>query len=120
MLEAVLRLVEAIINAVGPGWTFGYIITGFTLLFLNRLYQNHRRDKWANRAIEEKERTIQRLAQQDREWRIYWMVVSGGITRREAEKIVQENRYFTPEEARSALESGENKAKKGLSKKQKK
>jgi len=102
-LETLGQILDFLIGRFGPNGTIAIFAIGLLALLVYRVYQDRRRDRWAQKAIDGKEETIQRLAASDREWRIYFMI-QAGMTRREAEKIVQENRYLTPKEAREALE----------------
>lgn len=103
-LSPLVTLFDRLVEILGPGWALVYAACFVLLALTWRVVQDRRRDRWANRALEEKEKTVQRLAKEAREWRIYWMIQEGGMTRAEATAIVQENEFRTPHEAREALE----------------
>lgn|SRR5690554_506968 len=104
LIDALRALLEALISRFGPGGTI-LLIGGFFLAFAaRRVYLDWRADRLMNQALAEKERSIQRIADQEREWRVYFMMKDGKMTRREAEKIILRNDASTASESREALE----------------
>ena len=100
LVTAVVELLNLLFQRLGVAGT----ITVFVLLLAYRLWGDHRRDKNYNRALDEKERSIQRLANQERQWRILFLKERSGLEEKEIEDLILRNDFQSPEEARQALE----------------
>lgn len=107
ILEALTFLLELLLREYGPLGSVVVIVglVGVALLVL--LYLDWRRNRWVERALAEKDSTIQRLAASDRQWRQYFMI-QNGMSREEAERLVVENTFVNPGDARRGLEPGGN------------
>lgn len=104
LVTALKGLLAYLISQFGPNGTLILILGAVLFLALRRLYLDHRADSLTTQALEEKERTIQRIANQERQWRLYFLIKEGNLSRKEAEKLVLQNEYSTPKESREALE----------------
>jgi len=105
IIDAIGRLVQVLVETLGPTRTIGLVVILVLFLGARRLYLDYRASKAVNQALEEKERSIQRLNTQEREWRQYFLMEKGGMSREEAERLVLRNEFDTPAEARRALEN---------------
>lgn len=104
LVEAVRALTEYLFTRLGPDRTLLLIFGLFVLLAINRIYTDWRADREANRALEAKEAALQRVASQERAWRVYFLV-QGGMSEAQARRIIEENEYVsTPKAAREGLE----------------
>jgi len=83
---------------------FAIIIILFTA---RRLYSDRRKDKEVNLLIEEKERTIQRLAKEAREYKILYFKKVENWSDEDIEHILMKNDFTDGVEARKHME-GEN------------
>ena len=103
LLQETGRLLDFLIERFGADKTLWLIIGTVVFLAVRRLYLDWRAERVLNRLLEEKERSIQRVANQERQWRIYFLMHMG-MSREEAERLIVQNVFSTPEEARRALE----------------
>ena len=85
-VEAVLKLYEA----VGPVWSIIIIIAIFVLPLLLKLYRDKQLQDAYREIINEKEKQIQRLADDNREWRSYFWHTKG-LTEREIMQIERQS-----------------------------
>jgi hypothetical protein len=103
ILEAVEGLLALLIRSFGPDGTL--ILLGVAvLLFVGwRIYLRRSNTELIDKLLAEKERTIQRIAGEARQYKLLYLI-STGMDRREAERIILLNDYSTPTESRQALE----------------
>ena len=111
-LQAARDILNILIGAFGPWGTVVLIGVGLLGMFLFRVYKDRRADKAIDRALAEKERTIQRLANQERTWRRVLLTENLKLDKAEADSILAlEGEYDTPEASRRALEAKKKKPK---------
>lgn len=103
-ITACTKLFESIINKYGPLNTVLIGIGIIVVLFLFRLYTDYRKDKERDKIIEEKERTVQRLAQEAREWRIVILKEKYKWTDEQVERFIHKGDFKDGAEARQKLE----------------
>lgn len=77
-----------------------------------KIYNLRRKDREVNLALKEKDRTIQRLAEQERNFRILFFKEKGGWTDEQIKQFVMKNEFEDVPSARKELE-GEQPAEKG-------
>lgn len=107
ILRTVNQLLELLISHFGP-WGTIVIIFGVLLLAVGlRLYNDWRKDKEIEALIEEKDRTIQRLAESERTYRALFLKDKAGWTDEQVERFIVRNEFTDPAEAREALEARE-------------
>lgn len=105
ILTAVTKLLENLISWFGPRGTV-YLIVGIVVAAgVRRWYLDRRVDRDRREALEEKERTVQRLASEARAWRVLFAVRELGLNQKDAEQLFVENDFSSPLEARRTLES---------------
>jgi hypothetical protein len=104
VLDALNNFIQTLIANYGRWGTIG-IFLGIALLSAGwRIYQQRRKDKEVNLALKEKNRTIQRLAEQERNFRILFFKEKCGWTDDEIEKFVMKNEFEDVPSARRELE----------------
>lgn len=103
-MDASGRLLPLFIQSFGAAGTVWLMAGVVTVLGARRLYMDWRTDRHIKRLLKEKERTIQRIANQEREWRIYFVMRDHGMTLEEAQALIAQNNYSTPQESREHLE----------------
>ena len=105
VLDAIGRLLDLLFQRLGPGYTL-LLLAGLVLaLAIRRVYYDRRADRDSKRAIEEMERTIQRLANQERAWRYIFVTKTELLSADEADLLINRNEYPTPKASREDLES---------------
>jgi hypothetical protein len=102
-VNALGALIRTLFQVFGPDRTLYLIFFFVFVLGARRWYNDRQAAKLTNDALSEKERSIQRLAEQEREWRVYFMI-KDGMPREDAERLVLRNEFSTPEQARKSLE----------------
>ena len=103
IINAIYQLLDFLFRWLGPGWTLFYALVAVGIATSLRLAADRRKDRYIKLALDEKERTVQRLASEAREWRIF-AAITIGMDRHQAERVFTENAFLTPAEARRALE----------------
>lgn len=105
VLQTVNQLLELLISHFGP-WGTIVIVFGALLLAVGlRLYNDWRKDKEVKALIDEKDRTIQRLAESERTYRALFLKEKAGWTDEQVERFIVRNEFANPAEAREALEN---------------
>jgi len=104
-IAELIQLLDQLAEILGPGWTVGLVLGLLVAGLAWKAYNNRRLERGFKLALDEKERTVQRLADEARGWRILFLTHNLKITRQEAEKIIERNEFANPEEARRELES---------------
>ena len=105
ILDALGRLVAALVAAFGPTGTVLLLLAVAVAATAWRLYQDKRKDREFNLLIEEKDKTIQRLASQERFYRAMFFKDKVGMPIEELERLIMRNDFSNTAEAREALES---------------
>lgn len=109
-LETIGKILDLLVQAFG---TSGTIIL-FAMFILGsfgwRYYNDRRKDREIRQLVEEKERTIQRLAKQECELRIYWLKNMAGWTDEQVERFIMLADFPDGPSARRALEEGEHRS----------
>lgn len=103
LIEAITALFGLLFVWLGPGWTVLLFVVGVSGSLLFRRHADNRKDHWINVALEEKEKSLQRVADEARQWRSFYAVQSG-MDKNQADKLFRENKFLTPAESRKALE----------------
>lgn len=106
ILEEARKLLQLLIDKYGPWGTVGLVAAVLLGFLLVRLYKDWRADKAVDRALAEKERSIQRLANQERTSRrlIYTQILK--LDPAEVDRLLQiEGDYDDAKQARKAIES---------------
>ena len=104
IIEAVTKLLELLFRTLGVGGTIGVAI-GFILLSVAwRIYNDKRKEKEINLALAEKDRTISRLAAQERVWRIQFFKETKGWSDEQIDKYLLQNDPPNIPAAREELE----------------
>lgn len=104
VLDALNNFIQTLIANYGRWGTIA-IFAVITLASAGwRIYQQRRKDKEVNLALKEKDRTIQRLAEMERNFRILFLKEKGGWTDEQIEKFVIKNEFEDVPSARRELE----------------
>jgi len=104
VIEAFRKLLEVLIANYGTWGTLGIFAFIILASFGWKFYNNYRKDKEVNLALQEKDRTIQRLAEQERNFRILFFKEKAGWTDEQVERFVLRNEFPDVPSARKALE----------------
>lgn len=88
VIKAVGELFQQIVTVYGPGWTAFFVFLVLAAAATWKVYQDRRKDKEVNLALEEKERTIARLASENATYRVE-ALVQKGWSREEALSLVR-------------------------------
>ena len=104
VLDALGRLLQVLFVWLGPNRTLGLIAAVVIVLAVRRRYYDQQKDRDSDRLYAEMERTIQRIASQERAWRHLFVTRFAKLTDEEADRLVNRNEYITPKEAREDLE----------------
>jgi hypothetical protein len=104
IIDAINRLIQTCVQNFGVRGTV-LLLIGVTAAFVAfRLYSEWRKDKKTDTALKEKERSIQRLAEESRMWRFLFLKEKMGLTEEEAKRLVTRNEFLDAVSARRALE----------------
>jgi len=104
VLDAIGRLFQALVDAYGPVGTLGILVVVVALFTGWRMYQDYRSGKEYRALTAEKERTIQRLAEDNRLWRTLYLKEEHGWTDEQVNQFVLRNELRDPADARLYLE----------------
>lgn len=104
ILNAIGGLVEALVAAFGPVGTVILLLAVVALSAGWRFYQDRRKDREFNLLIAEKDKTIQRLASQERSYRAIFFKEKMGLSDEELQMLIMHNDFSNTVEAREALE----------------
>lgn len=104
ILDAIGKFLTLLIDKLGVAQTIILLVVVYLLMVLRRLYLDYRKDKDSDRAIKAMEMSVQRSAQEAREWRILFMKEKAGWSLEEAERMVMSVDFEDPASARKALE----------------
>ena len=104
-IEALRKLILDLVGIFGPWPTLAIIGTIVTLVVARRLYNDSRADKETNALVDEKEKSVQRLATENREQRILIARQVYKWTPEEIERYILRAEFRNGAEAREALEA---------------
>lgn len=105
IFEAIQSLLDLLIRNFGPSGTITLVVMLLLLMGGYRVYRDWRTDRAIQRALDEKERSIQRLANLERTWRRLFLTKGVQMSPHEADKLLQlEGDYGDAEDARQAVE----------------
>lgn len=104
IINAANNFVQVLINSFGAGGTIGIAAAVVVITGGWRIYNNRRKDKEVNLALKEKDRTIQRLAEQERNFRILFFMEKCGWTEERIQQFVMKNEFEDVPSARRELE----------------
>lgn len=88
IIKAFTRLVEVFVASFGKWGTLAIFGVALLLAISWRLYNDYRKDKEVNGIIAEKDRTIRRLADQERHYRILFFQEKAGWTDEQIERFL--------------------------------
>jgi len=100
-----LEQLNKLIEKIGVANSFWLLIVVGIILFLRRIYNDHMKTKETNAVLEEKERALQRVANQERAWRVFFFTKMHGWTQEQCDRFIMMNDFSSPEESRNTLES---------------
>lgn len=103
-LDAAVRLADLLIKAYGPWGSLGIVMAWVAGSLLWRVYQDHKREQEVYAVVQEKERTIQRMAKIERDLRVA-LFKAWGYSVDEIERLVIKADFDDPVSSRIALES---------------
>lgn len=112
ILEQLRRLLEVLIQSFGVRGTLILVIAFVVLSIVYRVYRDRRQDRYIKALLEDKDRQIQRLAEQERNYRIHFFKLSGW-TDAEIDQFVMKNEFSDVPSARRALQGEEPSVKTG-------
>lgn len=118
IINALNNLVQVLINNFGAWGTIGIAAAAIAITGGWKVYNIRRKDKEVHLALKEKDRTIQRLAEQERNYRIMFFMEKCGWTSEQIEQFVMKNEFEDVPSARKELE-GEKPAEKAATAKPK-
>ena len=93
VLNAFSHLIEVFVASFGRIGTVLMFVGMLLVAVAWRLYNDRRKDKEINAAVLEKNRTIRRLAEQERNYRILFFKDKAGWTDEEVERFIVENEF---------------------------
>ena len=104
ILKAIESLLLVLFDEFGAWNTVLVMLGAYILLFLRRLYHDWRKEQYSDRAHKAMEESVQRSAQEAREWRVLFLMEKAGWSLEDAERVVSEGKFSSPREARRTLE----------------
>lgn len=104
IIKAITHLVEVLVANFGAGGTIGIFVFLLLVGFIWRRYNDWQRDKNTNELIAEKDRTIQRLAEEARNFKILHFKEQLGWTDEQITLFIMKNEFVDGVTARIALE----------------
>lgn len=107
IIDALSRLVQVLIDSFGKIPTIVGILLFLAVAIAWRVYSDKRRDKMIDALIAEKDRTIQRLAESERQFRVHFFKEQAGWSDDEVNLFVMKNEFQNTPDARRSLEDRE-------------
>lgn len=98
------NIVETLIEHYGKWGALGIGLGAVILLFLWQLYLDKRKSKYFNTVIQEKDKAIQRIAEECRYLRFWLLKRTTNLSDAEIRDLVEKNEYPNAEEARRGME----------------
>jgi hypothetical protein len=103
VIDAIRQFFQLLLDRYGPIGTL-LIVGAFVLLtIVARIYGDRRKDRYIDALLDEKDKTIQRLAEQERNYRIH-LFKQYGWADEEIDRFVMRNELDDAIAARRALE----------------
>ncbi len=99
ILTGIKEILALIIANYGPNGTIGLIILIYILFWIKKLYDDHKKKIEVNEVIAEKERTVQRLANEVRMWRTLELKEKRHWTDEQIERFLITEDFANPAEA---------------------
>jgi hypothetical protein len=103
-LDALRNLIQSLVNIFGTWGTIGIIVGLVVISGGWKIYNIWRKDKEVNLALQEKDRTIQRLAEQERNLRVLFFKEKCGWTDEQVDRFIMKNEFPDVPSARKELE----------------
>lgn len=91
VIESVVKLLSFLFETLGVAGTIAATVLVVIVSAGWRIYNDRKKEKEINLALQEKDRTITRLAAQERVWRIQFFKESMGWTDEQIEKYILQN-----------------------------
>lgn len=107
IIDAVTNLVDILINSFGRETVIAFAIIILMTSIAWRWYSDKRKDKYIDQLLEEKDKTIQRLAKSERAYRALFFKEKAGWTEKEINNFILKNNSNNIPESRKALEGNE-------------
>lgn len=107
LIKALTRLLEVMVSSFGALGTIGIFVFLLLVAFLWRRYNDWQKDKTTDALLAEKERTIQRLAEESRNFKILFLKHQLGWTDEQINLFIMKNEFIDGVTARKALEGEE-------------
>lgn len=104
VINAVNNLVQALVNIFGAWGTIGIAAALIAITAIWKIWNIRRKDREVNLALKEKDRTIQRLAEQERNFRILFFMEKCGWSEERIQQFVMKNEFEDVPSARKELE----------------
>ena len=104
ILNAIIQLIEVLIKHFGTLGTIGILVFVLLISIGWRLYNDKKNREESEALLEEKDRTIQRLAEQERSYRALFFKKFAGWEEKDIERFILKNEFKNPVEARKFLE----------------
>jgi hypothetical protein len=103
-IKALTQLWNSLIGTLGVKGTLAVAVLIVVASAAVKRYNDVRKDRDANAALDEKEKSIQRLAEENRMWRALFLKDKCGMSPEEISRIVLKNEFPDAPSARKALE----------------
>ncbi len=103
ILKSLEPLLKLFFDKLGVGWTIALLLGIGILLFAFRCYKDWRKDREIHLALQAKDKTIQIIAEQNRQYRVLELKEKG-LSDEMITALVLENTPANPAEARAILE----------------
>lgn len=103
-LDALDKLVHSLVNIFGPWVTLGIVAVVVAITGGWKIWNIKRKDREVNLALKEKDKTIQRLAEQERNYRILFFKEKCGWSDEQIQQFVMKNEFEDVPSARKELE----------------
>ncbi len=103
-INALVRLWNTLITSLGVAGTLGVALFIVIASAGIKRYNDVRRDRDAKEALDEKEKSIQRLNEENRMWRALFLKDKCGMSAEEINRLVLKNEFPDAPAARKALE----------------
>ncbi len=105
IIDAISNLIQVLIDSFGKVPTIVGILLFLGVAIGWRIYTDWRRDKMINALVAEKDKTIQRLAESERQFRVLFFKEQLGWSDEQVDLFVMKNEFQNTPEARRSLEN---------------